>query len=443
MISAVLLINQKGEVVISRLYRDDVDASTANAFRMKVIAAKEASGQAPIKLLDGSSFLYVRHKDMYFVAITKNNVNPAMVFQFLTAMLIIFKAYFGEEFEEDAVRNNFTLVYELLDETLDFGYPQSTALEVLQAFINLGEAKTPVTLAKSKEMSRMITGALDWRREGIRYRKNEVFIDVLESVNLLLSSTGTVLRADVTGVVNMKTFLTGMPECKFGLNDKILMDRDAGGGGGGGGGAGRKRGAPAVEIDDISFHRCVRLRTFDSDRTITFVPPDGEFELMRYRITDNVNLPFRLIPVVEERGDTTVVLNIKVIGNFSSKLIATNVVIKVPTPTTTARAHINVGAGRAKYEPEQKAIVWRIRKFPGGAEYVMRGDVELITATRAKAWVRPPIIVEFQVPMFTASGLHVRSLKVFEKTPYPTTKWVRYITRAGTYQIRIGSSRED
>lgn len=231
------------------------------------------------------------------------------------------------------MRNNFTLVYELLDETLDFGYPQSTALEVLREFINLGEAKTvrarrpccchrrhccccwlllaaagccfrcccycfyarplhaahslrcrpaqPVTLAKSKEMSRMITGALDWRREGIRYRKNEVFIDVLESVNLLLSSNGTVLRADVTGVVNMKTFLTGMPECKFGLNDKILMDRDGGGGGAAGGAGGaRRKGAPAVEIDDISFHRCVRLRTFDSDRTITFVPPDGEFELM-------------------------------------------------------------------------------------------------------------------------------------------------------------------
>jgi Adaptor complexes medium subunit family len=29
--------------------------------------------------------------------------------------------------------------------------------------------------------------------------------------------------------------------------------------------------------------RCVRLGKFDADRTITFIPPDGEFELMRYR----------------------------------------------------------------------------------------------------------------------------------------------------------------
>ena len=24
----------------------------------------------------------------------------------------------------------------------------------------------------------------------------------------------------------MKTFLTGMPECKFGLNDKLIMDKE-------------------------------------------------------------------------------------------------------------------------------------------------------------------------------------------------------------------------
>lgn len=37
----------------------------------------------------------------------------------------------------------------------------------------------------------------------------------------------------------------------------------------------------AVEIDDCQFHQCVKLGKFDSDRTISFIPPDGEFELMR------------------------------------------------------------------------------------------------------------------------------------------------------------------
>ena len=69
------------------------------------------------------------------------------------------------------------------------------------------------------------TGAISWRAEGIRYKRNEVFIDIIESVNVLLSSRGTVLKADVNGRVCVKALLSGMPECKFGVNDKLLMKK--------------------------------------------------------------------------------------------------------------------------------------------------------------------------------------------------------------------------
>ena len=31
-----------------------------------------------------------------------------------------------------------------------------------------------------------VTNAVSWRKQGIKYRKNEVFLDVIESVNLLV-----------------------------------------------------------------------------------------------------------------------------------------------------------------------------------------------------------------------------------------------------------------
>ena len=34
--------------------------------------------------------------------------------------------------------------------------------------------------------------------------------------------------------------------------------------------------AQGVELEDVTLHRCVALSKFDADRTITFVPPDGE-----------------------------------------------------------------------------------------------------------------------------------------------------------------------
>jgi hypothetical protein len=35
---------------------------------------------------------------------------------------------------------------------------------------------------------------------------------------------GQVLSAHVAGKVAMKSYLSGMPECKFGINDKLTID---------------------------------------------------------------------------------------------------------------------------------------------------------------------------------------------------------------------------
>ena len=45
----------------------------------------------------------------------------------------------------------------------------------------------------------------------------------------------------------------------------------------------------SVELEDVKFHQCVRLSRFENDRTISFVPPDGEFELMSYRLNTHVS----------------------------------------------------------------------------------------------------------------------------------------------------------
>jgi AP-1 complex subunit mu len=42
----------------------------------------------------------------------------------------------------------------------------------------------------------------------------------------------------------------------------------------------RSRKGKAVEMEDIKFHQCVRLARFENDRTISFIPPDGEVTYM-------------------------------------------------------------------------------------------------------------------------------------------------------------------
>lgn len=103
-------------------------------------------------------------------------------------------------------------------------------------------------IEKLKQITVRATGAISWRAEDIKYRRNEVFIDIIESINVLLSNRGTVLKADVFGRVAVKTQLSGMPECKFGINDKLVMR-----------GVGEeskqmKSADKGIMIDDIKFH---------------------------------------------------------------------------------------------------------------------------------------------------------------------------------------------
>jgi len=331
------------------------------------------------------------------------------------------------------VMGNFVLIYELLDELIDYGYPQHTGPEVLKLYVTQKGLKSEAKkAAEIKKRLGDITGAIGWRQQDIKYRRNEIFIDVLEKVNVLLSPKGNVLESDVSGAIMIKAYLSGMPECRFGMNDKLLLDKEASTSG-----IARKR-KNAIQLDDVSFHQCVKLNKFDSERVVSFVPPDGEFELMKYRSTENLNLPFRLLPNVREVPNTRVDYTLSIKALFDVQLEATGVLVKLPCPPSTATAKIKVTTGKAKYVAIENAIVWKISRFPGGGEHMITADVGMLATISKKAWSRPPISLAFTVPMFTTSGLSIRFLKVLEpKTPYETTKWIRYQTANGNYQHRF------
>ena len=210
MISALFFINQKGEPIISRMYRDGFTRTVAETFRTHVIANKDE--RSPIKVVGETVFMYVKHGNMFVVAVASGNAQAAMTFQFLHSVVTVLKSYFGA-FDEDSIRNNFVLIYELLDEMLDYGYPQNCTTDVLKMYITQ-EGNKSAALAQ-KEMASSVTiqatGAISWRKEGIKYRKNELFIDVVEHCNLMMSSKGTILRNDVSGVILVKCYLSGTP----------------------------------------------------------------------------------------------------------------------------------------------------------------------------------------------------------------------------------------
>ncbi len=111
----------------------------------------------------------------------------------------MFTAYF-KEVEEESIRDNFVVTYELLDEMIDFGYPQSTEPAVLKEYVTVHYITWHWVLTafryitqKSNELHKALvrvpaaaTGAVSWRPDNIKHTKNEVFLDVIEKVNIMV-----------------------------------------------------------------------------------------------------------------------------------------------------------------------------------------------------------------------------------------------------------------
>jgi len=320
-----------------------------------------------------------------------------------------------------------------LEEILDFGYPQITDVEILKMYITQGKINAAKLMKedKVKKITVLATGQTPWRPTDITYKKNELWIDVVERINLLISHQGTVLKSDVEGEIRLKCNLSGMPQCEFGMNDKILVEKEKS--------KGKKISADSsIALDDLSFHQCVRLSRFENDRIVSFVPPDGEFVLMRYRSTERLTLPYRIVSQVKYRTPTRLDYEVTIVSEYPTQLFGLKVIVKIPTPPSTAVCKITLkGGGKAKYDAQAGGIVWRVRRFPGHAEFTLRATVDLISTTAEKAWDRPPISMDFTVPMFAASGLKIRFLRVTDKSGYVPSKWVRYMTKGGSYQRRL------
>ena len=65
--------------------------------------------------------------------------------------------------------------------------------------------------------------------------------------------------------------------------------------------------------------------------------------------------------------------------------------------------------GTAVYVPEKDAMMWKIKNFPGGREFLMRCRFALpsVAAEEVPAGRMPPIRVNFEIPYLTVSGIQV------------------------------------
>jgi AP-3 complex subunit mu len=247
------------------------------------IQASSPSDVPPVIATPHHYIISIYRNELYFVAVLQKEVPPLYVIEFLHRVMDIFTDYFGD-CTELVVKDHYVVVYELLDEMLDNGYPHVTDLNVLKGMIRpptvLGAVVDTVT-GRSRMSDTLPSGQLSnipWRRQGLKYTNNEAYFDVIEEIDAIIDKSGTTVQSEIHGSIECSVKLSGMPDLTMSFANPRLLD-------------------------DVSFHPCVRYRRWESERVLSFVPPDGRFRLLSYHIGSSsvVMLPVYVKPTFSFR----------------------------------------------------------------------------------------------------------------------------------------------
>jgi AP-3 complex subunit mu len=202
---------------------------------------------------------------LFMVAATTGEIQPLLVMEFLHRVFDIFEEYFGTV-DENTIKENFSTVYQLLEEMMDFGYPLTTEPNALKVMIkpsgNVISRLTSGVMGSSNVSDVLPDGSISnmpWRKTGVKYAQNEIYLDIIEEIDAVIDKNGQIISSEVSGNIEANSRLSGVPDLAL-----IFSNPDL--------------------IDDCSFHPCVRYNRFERDKVVSFVPPDGQFELMKYRV---------------------------------------------------------------------------------------------------------------------------------------------------------------
>ncbi|CDO65460.1 AP-3 complex subunit mu, putative [Plasmodium reichenowi] len=624
MIDALYIFFINGQLLIQRNYRDTTKRSDLTQYINKYIKTKRFY-ENPIVEINNVFFINVNINEIVITVLTRSNSNICLIFNFIYKFIEILKYFFNNELSGINIVNNFVLIYEICDEIIDYGYPQTLEVNILKNsllnkvkyysktsryfqkisnellnvnsviedivhdpnihnrtsnnkknksnnkirdFYNTKSVKNKNTYdlnetnklkyigketlnriknkiinnnnnkkKKTANHFNYITGNCTWRNNNIYYKKNEIYIDILEILNVTINSNN-LIYAHINGKVTLKCHLSGMPLCELSTNNKINLLKNILAGSNTSnnnnnnisnnnnnktnqGNAQRsscgsnnlvnnklmqnnlkkkytldEKDNEEIIIDNCIFHHCVTLSKYENNKVITFTPPDGTFELMKYTITKNIQIPFHILaiynPILEYSKNVEKKFSLKKLttnnksiygeykntnkyeysvtikSNYKGNMHASDVLIKIPIYKFSENVQVKYKSiGKTEFNNIDSLVIWRIKKFLSSSEHNIKIHLTLenhnqiysnmnntqkvddlskvvlqvhkiknMNTVKFLNTYKMPITLSFKIPMFTSSGMYIRYLKVFEKSNYKIIKWIKYLTESGIYQYK-------
>uniref|UniRef100_A0A3P8X519 AP-4 complex subunit mu-1 n=1 Tax=Cynoglossus semilaevis TaxID=244447 RepID=A0A3P8X519_CYNSE len=428
MISQLFILSSKGDHLIYKDFRGEAGNDVINVFYEKVTALP--GDQPPVVMVTHRDlhFVHVRQGGLYWVATTTSaGSSPFTIIDFLNRLAALVTDYCGS-LSEKSVQMNFALIYELLDEVVDYGYIQTTSSDVLKNFIQteavssrpfslfdlsnvglFGAETQQSKVAPSSAATRPIQSSRDQKAELLRWTLRELFSP---------------------SVLELTVSCSSVTEMRIGLNEEFSIGRST------------LRGyGAAVHVDECRFHQAVKLDEFDDHRILKLCPSQGEQTVMQYQLSDNLPSPppFRLFPTIERDNRGRLLIYMKLRCDLPPKSAAINVSVSVPVPKgcVSLSQELSSPEQRCELKPQSRSLVWTVPRCSGGTQLSAVFKLDVPGLSSASMLEVGPVGLTFELPKLTSTGLQIRFLRLTPVQPGPSQRWVRYVTHSDSYIIRV------
>eukprot|EP00923_Selenidium_pygospionis_P015725 GHVN01027418.1.p1 GENE.GHVN01027418.1~~GHVN01027418.1.p1 ORF type:complete len:535 (+),score=122.97 GHVN01027418.1:163-1605(+) len=476
-IDSLFILNDSGSFVVEKHFRlPKTQREVCEAFRNLLKVTNDLTSLPDVIITKHETPIFqINRNHLVYLA-----TSPLGTLELLLRIYSVIERYCGYPSEE-AVRNNFSTIYLLLDEMIDSGTPSTCEINILEMLVPApsvfdravqlvsgpssflsdiarsmgltspsnqshrsesptGMGISPVSSFGGEGMglgSGSGTGGglsgcgsdVWWRKGGISYTGNEVYVDVIESLNCIVDKAGDMVCSSVTGSIQVNSKLSGVPQLTLTLRQPSMLE-------------------------EAGLHPCVKLKRFERDRALSFIPPDGVTEIASYHIpsldTQTIAPPVKLAASIDWSKQDVASIQLRVrpqvpvgLGGSPSQVEAEGVTVVMPLPNFISSATLTTSTGIVRFIQKSKLLVWDLGKLylDAGGEYIAEGTLNSSCAATSLEAIAPTECslvahLTFCVKSWTVTNIKVDSLEIHgvSYTPY---KGVRSSTIAGKFEYRL------
>ncbi|CAF0751742.1 unnamed protein product [Didymodactylos carnosus] len=341
----------------------------------------------------------IYRNSLYFVAVLTTEVSPLYVIEFLHHIMDTFEDYFGE-CTETTLKDNYVIVYELLDELLDSGYPLATESNILKELIkppNIFRKVTDLVTGNNTNISTTLPSSqlstIPWRRTGLKYTSNEAYFDLIEEIDAIIDKNGTTVMCEIQGYIDCCVKLSGMPDLTLSFVNPRLLD--------------------------------------DSDRVLSFVPPHGNFRLISYHIGSQnvISIPIYVKHNVQFRDGSGGRFELTVGPKQTMGKTLESVIIESVMSKSVLNCTLTPSQGKYTFDPVKKLLLWDVGKIessnPSNGLPTLKGNIVLQSGQPIPE-SNPILNIHFTLNQTAISGIRVNRVDMHGEK-YKPFKGVKYI----------------